>query len=206
MKTQANKLLLPRPLSWSGMSMLEKDEPRWIKKYIDGKDVKFSNSGIEYGRKVDEYLGGDNETDDLSLLVIKDQVPRYELRKHKFSALLKSEYGDIELFGELDTSKEDFSIARDYKTGRVPWTQDKANKHGQFLFYATMIFLNTGKIPQFFVDWLETEERNGIVRYTGKHKTFEVKFTQVDIIKMKLRIIKNARRIDQLVRKGIKSL
>lgn len=201
-----DKLLLPRPISWSGMTMLEKQEAKWILKYIEGKKINFDNSGIRFGRKVDEFLGGDEETDDISLAVIKDQVVRYELRKHVIKSTLKSEHGDIELLGELDTAKEDFSIFRDYKTGRGIWTQKKADTHGQFHFYATMIFLNTGKIPKCFVDWMQTEEINGEVQYTGKLQTFEVKITHVEIIRMKLRIIKNAKRIDYLVRKSMKSL
>lgn len=208
MKNQPNKLLLPRPISWSGMIMLEKDEPKWILKYLKGKKISFTNKGIEFGRKVDEHLGGDEESEDLTLQVLKSKVIAYELRKHKFDSVLKSQYGEIALHGELDTAKADYSIARDWKTGRGKdnWTQKKADEHGQFIFYATMIYLNTGKIPEFWVDWMQTEEQNGVVQYTGQLLSFKVEVTHLKIIKMKSRIIKNALRIDYLVQQNIKSL
>ncbi len=203
-----NKLLLPRPLSWSGMNLLEKDEKRWIRKYLNGEKVDFNNSGIRFGKKVAEHLESDEETEDLALESIKNRLVRYGPKETGIKAVLKCEHGEIPLTGSMDTCKPDFTAFREVKTGRgqKAWDQEKAQNHGQNHFYATLIHINTGVIPECHLDWLQTEEIDGVVQFTGGLLSFPVKFTLLDIIKMRRRIIKNALRIDYLVRESMKDL
>jgi len=208
MKAQANKkLLLPRDLSWSSMQMLEKDERRWVKKYILGENIKFSNSGIEFGKKIADFLESDEENDNFSWEVIKAKLTRYEVSEMPIKTVLNTQYGEIPLTGKMDTGRANLEAFREVKTGRgEAWNQEKANNHGQLYFYATIIFNLTNKIPDVHLDWIKTQEINGVVQLTGEIVPFKIEITHMDIIKMRARIIKNARRIDYLVRQHMKTL
>lgn len=208
MPTKAkNKLLLPRPLSWSSMLLLESSPDRWVKKYLDGEDVDIHNNGIDFGKKLAEYLESEEESDDIELEVIKDKLVRLETSEMTLNCVFKSAYGDIPLTSRIDTGNKALDAFREYKTGRGnAWSQTKAQNHGQLHFYATLMYLKTRKIPSCWLDWIVTEEVDGQVRFTGNISSFEVKLTNVDILKMKGRITKNALKIDELVRAHIKSL
>ena len=206
------QLLLPRPLSWSSLHLLETDERRWVAKYLEGKEVNFNNSGIRFGKKFAERLEGkkdiesENEAEEVEFAAITKAIIHYEKPEMPLSCVFHSEDGDIPLIGSADTAMLDLSAFRERKTGRVRWTQQKAQEHGQMHFYAFEIFLITKKIPKAHLDWLETEESFGVVSFTGLVRPFEVIITPVDIINMKRRILKAARRIDYLVRQQTKKL
>lgn len=201
------KLMLPRPLSWSSMNLLENDERRWIAKYLHGKEVNPNNSGIRFGKRFSQHLEApDKENPDIEFEVASKGIIHYDKPEMPLSATLRVAEGEIPLIGSADTAKLDLSAFRERKTGRVPWNQAKAQAHGQMHFYAFIIFLMTKRIPDAHLDWLETEESMGMVSFTGNIQAFHVKLEPIDIIKMKRRIVKNALRIDQLVRQNIKSL
>lgn len=189
------------------MDLLEKDEKRWIRKYLNGEDVDFKNSGMLFGSKVAEHLESQEETEDLELSAIKTNLPRLEISEFALNCILKLKDGEIELTARMDTANKILDAFREYKTGRGnAWNQKKAQEHGQLHFYATIIYILTRKIPTCWLDWIETEEVDGVVRATGNIYPFEVKITLLDILKMKNRIAKNARRIDQLVRESLETL
>lgn len=207
MKKPENKLLLPRPLSWSSMSLLEKDEARWIRKYLKGEKVDFTNAGMRFGKKVADHLESTEETDDMELSSIKSLLPRYEVTEMHLKCFLQCPLGDIELIGQCDTAEKDLSAFREVKTGLAgSWSDSKAQRHGQLHFYATMIYIITGNIPKAHLDWLKTVKGERENNFTGELVSFYVKLAEIDIMKMRLRIIKNARRIDELVRTEMKSL
>ena len=205
-KPTKSKLLLPRPLSWSGMSLFETNPRLWIKKYLDGEDVGYSNSGQRFGKKMSEHIEGDEETEDIELSTIKSQLKLLQKRNLPISCILKSVYGDIPLFGRLDTANSNLGAFKDHKTGINGWTQKKADGYGQLHFYATMIYLIKGKIPKAGIDWIKTINEKGEINVTGEIESFEVKITMSQVLDMMSRITKNAVEIDKLTKKHIKDL
>lgn len=202
--SKKQSLMLPRPLSWSSMNLLETDERRWIAKYLEGKEVNLNNSGIRFGKRFAEHL--EKKTDDIEFQVITKELIHYDKPEMPLSCVFHSSEGDISLIGSADSAKADLSAFRERKTGRIPWNQKKAQNHGQMHFYGFMIQTMTKKIPDAWLDWLETEESMQQVSFTGRIEMFHVLLSPLDMLKMKARIIKAAKRIDQLVRNHIKTL
>lgn len=199
------QLILPRPLSWSGMTLLEANEEAWVAKYLNGEDVDFSNDGMSFGKRLADHL--EEETDDIEMGVIGSQLIPLDNQEFPLSCELKTVKGKIPLFGKLDRSSVDLGAIREVKTGQgEAWTQAKAEKHGQLHFYATMIHTLKRKIPTIWLDWVKTEKIDGGVFFTGQIKSFEVKLNLVDILKMKKRILKNAIRIDYLTTQHLKNI
>jgi hypothetical protein len=74
-----------------------------------------------------------------------------------------------------------------------------ANKLGQLDFYALMVWLKYKKLPRSIkLIWIETETIDDEVKFTGKIKTFEVKKTMKDIIKIIGRIHKAKKGIEAM--------
>lgn len=174
------------------MTLWETSKKRYVEKYFykDAKDIstKEMDLGSDFGLFME--LGGEHLG-----------VGKCDIAEHIFCVDC---YGVL-LYLKLDTCMKDYSVFREYKTGRVPWTQGKANKHGQLLFYATGIYLKTKKIPKVYLDWLETEVVDGKVEFTGKTASFEVVFGLKDILEMMSRIRKNAIAIDKCYREHLEN-
>ena len=201
-----SKLLLPRPLSWSGMFLFESNPTLWEKKYLDGEDVMFSNAGLRFGKKMAEHIEGDEETEDIELSAIKSRLKLLQKRNMPLSCVLNSIHGAIPLFGVLDTAESNLEAFRDQKTGVTGWTQRKADGYGQLHFYATMIYLIKGKITKAGIYWIKTVNENGEISATGEIESFEVTITMPRILEMMFRITKNAVAIDKITREHIKNL
>jgi hypothetical protein len=90
------------------------------------------------------------------------------------------------------TAKKDLTEFREYKTGMREWTQAKVNTHGQLIFYAVMIWLKTGKLPECWLDWIRTEyDEYGEIKVTGEWKSFKRRpFSLVEVGSMLKRIEK----------------
>ena len=98
----------------------------------------------------------------------------------------------IPLLAKPDTCKSDYSAFKEYKTSVRNWTQKMVDDSGQITFYATAIWLATGKVPQDIELVCATTEygEDGSLQVTGDIFTFPTKRTLVDIIKMTTRIKK----------------
>ena len=90
---------------------------------------------------------------------------------------------------------ENLQSFREFKTGKTPWTQERANEHGQLYFYAMLIESKTGQLPKkAYLDWIiTTENENGEIVPHWDIQTFEVeiKKEKVETLKKKLPIIFN---------------
>lgn len=201
------KLLNPRGyLSWTQVDMWERSPERYIRQYVHGA-AGFENSGMTFGKEVSQALENGAESDDTLMEALVAILPRYQLPEHEIRAILKTPYGNVELLGKLDTFGRDPIRFREYKTGRVPWTQAKANKHRQLLHYAALVYLLHGKLPtEVWLDWAETEEVDGEVRLTGKILSFHVKIDLRDVLEYLADVCRVAREIDEMYRKEIDKL
>jgi len=178
--------------SWSQLNAWEKNPNIYYEMYVMGMEAPFTK-WMKKGKDLAEYLEKGGEVDD-DIKVVADFIPQY---KHKeFEIRTKME--DIKLLGYLDSFDDDELKIYEYKTGKK-YTQGMANKLGQLDFYALLVYLKYKKLPKSIkLIWIETETIDDEVKFTGKIKTFEVKKTMTDIIKIIGRIHKAKQGIEDM--------
>ncbi len=202
------KLLSPRGyLSHTQIDMFRRSPERYIRKYIRGEDMDFQNSGIEYGKKLSDALENGEYGDDELLKTVGSLLPRYSSPEHELRVTMDTNHGKVDLLGKLDSFDPKTTSFIEYKSGRVKWSQEKANKNNQLKQYATMIWLLYGKMPpDVQLIWIQTEEVDGEVRFTGRIESYPVKVTLGDVIEYMATATKVALQIDHEYRKHLKSL
>lgn len=205
-KVSKNKILLPRALSYSGMTLWETDKARFIRKYFEGEDVDIKSKFIDFGKRFAEHLEGVKKSDDVVWTILKRRLPRYQKREFELQCVLSTIYGKLPMFAKLDTAKAILSGFREYKTGTIPWTQKRAEKHSQLFFYGLMIYELTKKIPDCHLDWIQTVNNENEIMPTGNIESFEVELTKSSLLKMRQRVIKNALEISDAYKKFLKTL
>lgn len=202
------ELLSPRGyLSWTQVDMWERSRERYVRSYIHGENLDFTNSGMEYGSKTSRALeNGDAEGDELMEAVIS-LVPAYKEREYEIKVPLETDHGTTTLLGKLDTFDPPTLAFREYKTGRTKWTIAKAQKHGQMKHYGTLIYLKYGKLPtDAQLDWIQTQEVDGVVSFTGHIEPFHVELGMVEILEYMARVSRVAVEIDARYREELKNL
>lgn len=200
------KLLNPRGyLSWTQVDMWMRSPDRYIRQYVHGASG-FENSGMTFGKQASEALEG-AETDDTAMEALVALLPHYAKREHEIRATMTTEAGAVVLLGKLDTFGMDPIRFREYKTGRVAWTQAKADRHKQLLHYAALIYLFFGKLPtEVWLDWAETVEEDGVVRLTGRIVSFKVEITLLAVLGYLAVVTRVAKEIDAAYREEMKKL
>lgn len=164
-------------LSHSQIMMWKSSPERYKKLYFEGRqEYALHNESMEYGKKFAEALEFEKETDDLLTDASILLLPKYDVRDKEMIAEIKTPYGWLKVVGRPDTFNSVSYEFREYKTGKTPWTQAKAQKHHQMRFYAMIIYLNKKKaLRDAYLDWIETEKLpDGTIKPTGKTKSFRV--------------------------------
>jgi hypothetical protein len=172
-------------LSWSQLSLWEKDQNLYYQVYIEGLD-QFKTKYLELGKRMATTLeNGFDEEHDPIFEFVATFMPGYP--KKEFD--IKIEFEGIPLVGKLDGWNEKTMTIGEYKTGKN-WTQNMVDKHGQLTFYALLIWLKYKKLPEkILLHWAKTEEDlDGTLKLTGDIKTFSTKRTMKDIIVFSKRI------------------
>ena len=166
-------------LSWSQLSLFEKDPNLYYQVYIEGLN-QFRTKYLELGKRMAEDLerGFDEEHDPLFEMIIVF-LPSYPEREYE----VRGVFDNIPLLGKLDGWNEKTMTIGEYKTGKK-WTQAMADNTGQLTFYAFLIWLKYGKLPKkIFLHWARTDEdMEGNLFLTGEIKTFSTERTMKDII------------------------
>ena len=173
------------------MTLFEMSPQKYITQYIYQEKQRISRN-MAYGSLMAESLENDESSGDPVLDLMMARIPKFELRDVAFEAELKDGKKTITLLCKPDTMKKDMSAFKEDKTSTRAWTQKMADESGQITFYATGMWLRTGKIPQ------DIELICVVVRYnpdgsltpTGEMLRFRTKRSMVDIIKMTSRIKK----------------
>jgi hypothetical protein len=189
-------------ISWTQISMFLQSEEKYYGKYILGEDV-YVTKEMTFGKTISTALEDDEATGDLFTDLVVSKIPKLPLREHEIKTELKTPYGVVTLLGKLDAFDENKFIVREYKTGKQPWTQARADKHGQVLLYALLVWLKYKKIPEVWLDWAVTEDSENGVRFTGQVISFRVHITMVEIINYMGTVSKVAVGIDKLYRKSL---
>lgn len=185
-------------LSYSQIQLWKSNKDRYRKLYYDNNQAyKIFNSGLEYGKIVADALENENDTGDLLTDAAMLLIKKYDVRDQEIRASIKSKFGWIDVLGRPDTLNSATKAFREYKTGRGKWTQNKAQKHPQMVFYAMLIYLKYKVIlKEAYLDWIETEEIDGVVKPTGQIKSFRVEFTLQDILNCITETVRVAKEIE----------
>lgn len=203
------------------MTVFERSPEAYAEQYLHGKRMRITRN-IAYGSKMAEGLENDEATGDPLLDLVMARLPKYELRDkiieckngvaveyrdpntgiitHPIIPALDNGKERIPLLAKPDTAKSDYSAFREYKSSTRKWTQKMVDDSGQIGFYATAIWLATGKIPEtIHLDDVQTAyDPDGRLYPTGNIWTFPTKRTMMDVIKMTKRIRNAWKGIKQL--------
>lgn len=172
-------ILHSRPLSWSSVASFEYDKEKWFEERILGN--KKSSPELEFGSLIDKKI-----QDDPSFL---PHLPRYEKMQYR----IKVNMGGLELVGVLDGLNLDkCKEICDYKSGRVKWTQQRAQETGQLKFYLLLLYIAKKIDPNDFtcyIHWIETKKtETGDFKVNidfvkeGTFQTFKVRHTMREIL------------------------
>jgi len=163
-------------LSYSQCQMWKTNKDRYIKKYIElREDLNFDNQSMKYGKVVADALENEVHVEDALTDTMMFMLKKYDIRDKEDVVEFKTDFGWLTLFFKPDTFDSVTKDFREYKTGKVKWTQGKAEKHFQLKFYALCIYLKYKHITDItYLDWIETEDYNDMIRPTGKLTSFKV--------------------------------
>ena len=171
------------------MALFERSPELYADHYIYGKKQRISRN-IAYGSLLAEGLEHDEATGDPLLDLMAAKLPKFELMDKPVEAYLGDGRGVIHLLAKPDSAKADYSAFFEYKTSTRRWTQRMADESGQITFYATVIWLKTGKIPQ-DIELVEVEVAygdGGKLAPTGTIVRLPTERTVADIVKMTARM------------------
>lgn len=208
METEQNKIILPKPhLSWSQLSCWLQNPARFRKEYFEaGK--KLDTKYLRFGKGIAELIETGKHKELLPDLVVYDK-PEYEI---------KTEVLGVPILSYLDTYDSVNNVFREFKTGKIPWTQQKVQKHDQLTFYAVALKHSVGKIPAYCdLDWIQTKEEGQDiedfwrgnekkVNVTGYIKSFHREFDEREIERMENLIVKVANEISKAYQEFIKEI
>jgi len=172
------RLKTPRPyLSYSQKVLFDNDPDMYRQVYFEGKTLPV-NKYMRFGRLFADIMESDEKTSG-TLELVRVFAPREPKQEYK----IKVNADGIPLFGILDQfnpySKP--KRIREDKTGKK-WTQRMVDKNEQLTFYAYMVYLKYGKIPDLFLDWFKTKVVGEDVQLTGDITTFRTKRTLKDLL------------------------
>jgi hypothetical protein len=177
------------------MDLFERNVEKWKRLYIYGEEMTINN-GMEFGRKMAEGLENDEITGDMALDLVMERLPKFEIMDKPIEAILKNGKNKIPLLAKPDTMKADMTAFKEYKTGQEPWSRKKVDESGQVTFYATVLFILSGKIPSDIelVHVQTAKEGNGApdarIRATGDIYRHPTKRTMGQILNMMVRMKK----------------
>ena len=175
-----------RPLSWSAISCFEWNPEDWYQRYyLNIQSDKTAE--LEFGSKIGKML----ETDKKFL----PQIARLSKMEHPF----KCKFGKVKagLIGYADTfCDKTFKKLGEFKTGKKPWTQQRADEHGQLTMYCLMNYIMNKVKPEdveIILTWMPTRDNGdfsiSFIEPIEKNiKFFKTKRTMMDILQFGKRI------------------
>lgn len=209
-----SKLLLPKKyLSYSQMTTWLTNKARYRKEYFENGD-KLNTPYLAFGKDIAELVESGNYKELLPDLVVYDK-PEFEIR---------CEIAGVPVLSFLDSYDSENNVFIELKTGKIPWTQSRVQKHEQLPFYATALKWRIGKIPEYCdLTWIETkdvgkkitweDEETGLhneerktIEVTGRLKSFHRTFDEREILRMEQLIIRTAEEISEAYIKFLKEI
>lgn len=188
-------------LSWSQISLWEKDPNLYYQIYVDGMDM-IRTPYLKLGTRLDESIqNGQDEFGDPMINYLVMMLPKYPKMQHR----IEVDFEGIKLVGVLDgfSDLRKKLVIGEYKSGKK-WTQSMVDNSGQLDMYALLVWKKYGRLPDMIkFHWARTEikeEEDGqkSVFFTGETKTFETKRTMKNLILMGGRIFKAYKEIKEM--------
>lgn len=177
-------------LSYSGFNLWQSSKTTFYRRYVLNESPPFTRE-LAFGKQVMadfEFAHGK----------FYDMYP--EVRPPESWFVERELYDEVNnLMGIVDCVAQDYHKFLEYKTGRVPWTQQKVNADEQLLWYAMLIYIRTEEIPTAELIWLETELIDEEVYPTGRFEVFERTFTKREINAFLRKVIKTKQEIADYV-------
>lgn len=212
MSTQYPKLILPKPhLSWSQLTLWISNRERYKREYFDdGK--KLDTKYLTFGKNIAQLIEQGLHTRLLPDLEVYDS-PEYQIGnsgKEGDTTPVCKVRGIVPTLSFLDSYNENATpqvpanVFREYKTGKIPWTKAKVQKHDQLVFYAVALMACGKSMPEYCdLDWIETVETEGeridfwreagkTIQVTGRIITFHREFDEREIERMEDLIVRVA--------------
>lgn len=204
----SNKLILPKPwLSWSALSCWLSNPARFRKEYFEAGQ-KLDTKYFRFGKGIAEMIEEGKHKELLPDLIVYEK-PEYEIR---------TTVNGVPILSYLDSYDPKNNVFREFKTGKIAWTQTKVQKHDQLVFYAVALKHSIGKTPEYCdLDWIQTKE-GGVevedfwrsnekqVNVTGYIKSFHREFDEREIERMENLIVKVANEISEAYKNFIKEI
>ena len=194
MDNNPKKLILPKKhISWSQLSCWISNPARYRKEYFENSS-KLDTKFLRFGKGIAKLIEEGKHKDLLPDLTV------YEIPEHEIKCLING----VPILSFLDSYNPKLNIFREYKTGKIAWTQAKVQKHDQLTFYATALKWSIGKMPEYCdLDWIETKEgiietvdfwreQEKIINATGRIVSFHREFDDREIARMEELIVKTA--------------
>lgn len=184
------------------MDLFERDPAEFVRRYIHGDKV--DSDAMSLGREVHAYIENEKDTSRPEFDAIRALVPRYDRHEYEVKAMLD----EVPLLGRLDgfNGKGRIEIA-DVKTGKK-WTQAMAHRSDQLTFYALLVMLATGLVPdRLLIHWVETaRDEDGTLRITGNVRTFVTSRTKTQIFAFAPRVAAAWRGIQELYTREVNAI
>ena len=184
-------------ISWSQYDLFQKSPREYWKKYALNED-RSKNKFFDKGKEFADAMDSEEESENELLNALTQVVPKLDIQEYKITTYLSN---DEKIFSILDSCSKDEKTFYEYKTGKEPWTQIRAEKHEQLLFYALSLYIKNDRkfVPSCKLIWIETEEVDKKLVYTGLVEEFEVKFTASKLDKFELKLIKTISDIEDFI-------
>ncbi len=172
-------------LSQSQVSLWLSSPKRYAELYFDQRDeLRHGSPEMDYGKLIAEALEMGVETGDLVSDAAMLLLPKHDIRDKEFRTEFDTPNGWVTILAKPDFMDSESKSIIEVKTGKVNWTQDKAQKHLQLAWYATAVYVAHKVIPKVRLVWVETQKDElGIISPTGRVEEFEVVFTMADILR-----------------------
>ena len=206
--------LLPKPhLSWSQLLLWKSSKDRYRREYFEGAK-KLNTKYLKFGSNIATLIENGQHHE-----LIPD-LETYDTPEHKIECLVKGVpiLSFLDSYNKVETIDVPANVFREYKTGKIPWTKAKVQKHDQLVFYATALKWSHGEAPEYCdLDWIETKDTEKIiekgfvknkeeVQVTGRVVSFHREFDEREIERMEDLIVKTAEEISEAYQKFIKEI
>lgn len=201
-------VILPRGyLSYTQWELWKKNKDRYKREYFEKSD-KLDTRYLRFGKWFAELI----ETGRYKHLV-PDLLVYPEPEKKLYVEL---EDG-VKILAFIDSYDSTTNLFLEYKTGKVPWTQAKVQRHEQLTFYATLLYIVTGSMPASCkLIWVETKEDKAVyeglgndthgIALTGRVYTFTRTFDKREIDRIYKEIITVAHEISDAYKEYLNNL
>ncbi len=222
------KILLPKGyLSWTQISCWLSNKNRYRREYFE-TGHKLDTKYLQYGKSIatiieeltyNPELKNDPEwvskrfkldINDERIQLFFENLVVYDSPEHE----IRCEVMGVPILSYLDSYHTADNIFYEYKTGKIPWTKAKVQKHDQLTFYATGLKWKIGQMPDYCdLLWIETkdgyeeEKQSGLynqvektVNITGRIISFRRVFDEREVERMENQILRCAQEISEAYR------